>query len=119
MEAKAESFAEVYRGRHIQWAEKAAVPAGSRRADGTQWAGGTMTAVAGPDVEILIDSRPLHIMKRAGGSYLSLRVVPDTARSGPRRSRRAEVRPAVEVASAQNLSQEGQHRCTLARISAT
>lgn len=58
------SFDEVYRGRRIQGgpttpvrqavARKAAAPA------------------SGPGIEISIDGRPLHVMRRADGTYLSL-----------------------------------------------
>ncbi|MEN8651270.1 tyrosinase family oxidase copper chaperone [Streptomyces sp. 21So2-11] len=78
-EATSERSAEMYRGRHIQWTEKntvvgknAASTRSSGRAEGSGRPGGTMTAVDDPAVEVLIDGRPLHVMRRADGSYLSL-----------------------------------------------
>ncbi|HET6860463.1 MAG TPA: tyrosinase family oxidase copper chaperone [Streptomyces sp.] len=72
-EAKSERSTEMYRGRHIQWAERGAL-AGERvvTARGSGRPGDAMTAAADPDVEVLIDGRPLHVMRRADGSYLSL-----------------------------------------------
>lgn len=73
-----ERFAEMYQGRHIQGSATVMVPArgGSRDED---TAGDTPTAVrpAGgarlvPSVEVRIDGRPLHVMRRADGTYLSL-----------------------------------------------
>ncbi|MET7618281.1 tyrosinase family oxidase copper chaperone [Streptomyces sp. NPDC005408] len=59
-----ERFTEMYRGRHIQGTAAFMVPAGG----GT----GRAAAVALPSVEVRIDGRPLHVMRRADGSYLSL-----------------------------------------------
>ncbi|MEV5686255.1 tyrosinase family oxidase copper chaperone [Streptomyces sp. NPDC052164] len=58
-----ERFAEMYRGRDIRGTTTApapagAVPAGNARASATH-------------IEVLIDGRPLHIMRRADGTYLS------------------------------------------------
>ncbi|WP_256096929.1 tyrosinase cofactor [Streptomyces agglomeratus] len=72
-ERLAERFAETYRGRHIQGTVRGALPAGaagrSRRAGSF---GDAMTVAAVRDVEVRIDGRPLHVMRRADGSYLSL-----------------------------------------------
>ncbi|MGW0550858.1 tyrosinase family oxidase copper chaperone [Streptomyces altiplanensis] len=69
-----ERFTETYRGRHIQGT--AGGPAPVRRAGGTAHPGhtGDATAVVAlpDDVEVRIDGRPLHIMRRADGSYLSV-----------------------------------------------
>ncbi|GGZ18026.1 hypothetical protein GCM10010387_08040 [Streptomyces inusitatus] len=56
-----ERFAELYRGRHIEGTVTVMVPAGA--------AGGS--AGGAPGVEVRIDGRPLHVMRRADGSYLS------------------------------------------------
>ncbi|MFI6287033.1 tyrosinase family oxidase copper chaperone [Streptomyces sp. NPDC051018] len=61
-----ERFAEMYRGRHIQGTATVMVPAG-----GAYDPRGVRPAAA-PSVEVRIDGRPLHIMRRADGSYLSL-----------------------------------------------
>ncbi|WP_328861605.1 tyrosinase family oxidase copper chaperone [Streptomyces sp. NBC_00306] len=60
-----ERFTEMYRGRRIEGAATYMVPAGS---------GGEVSAAAKglPSVEVRIDGRPLHVMRRADGSYLSL-----------------------------------------------
>ncbi|MBT2523974.1 tyrosinase [Streptomyces sp. ISL-99] len=77
-DAAQERFAETYRGRHIQATTRAALPAkracGSDRAgsDRAGAVGDAMTVTAVRDVEVRIDGRPLHIMRRADGSYLSL-----------------------------------------------
>ncbi|MFE5855734.1 tyrosinase family oxidase copper chaperone [Streptomyces sp. NPDC056500] len=60
-----ERFAEVYRGRHIEGTATVMVPVA---ADGRARA----VPVAVPSVEVRIDGRPLHVMRRADGSYLSL-----------------------------------------------
>ncbi|MEW2632340.1 tyrosinase family oxidase copper chaperone [Streptomyces sp. NPDC048389] len=95
-----ERFAEMYRGRHIQGSATVMVPAdgGDREggttadtADTTGTAGGIGEGVADgtagdrvatvrpaggarlvPSVEVRIDGRPLHVMRRADGTYLSL-----------------------------------------------
>lgn len=74
-----ERFAETYRGRHIQGSATVMVPAGDedRHVDGEDAdrvrsgrpAGGARLV---PSVEVRIDGRPLHVMRRADGSYLSL-----------------------------------------------
>lgn len=56
-----ERFAEMYRGRHIQGTATVMVPAGGD--------GGPPPL---PSVEVRIDDRPLHVMRRSDGSYLSL-----------------------------------------------
>lgn len=61
-----ERFAETYRGRQIRGAATVMVPAG-----GQPRAGGAAAVAAVPDVEVRIDGRPLHVMRRADGSYLS------------------------------------------------
>jgi hypothetical protein len=69
-----ERFAETYRGRHIQGSATVMVPA--RGACGVAGPAGTGQAVRGaglaPSVEVRIDGRPLHVMRRADGTYLSL-----------------------------------------------
>ncbi|MCX4819055.1 tyrosinase cofactor [Streptomyces sp. NBC_01142] len=64
-----ERFTEMYRGRHIQGTATFAVPA-----SGADDRGGTRRAavVEMPSVEVRIDGRPLHVMRRADGSYLSV-----------------------------------------------
>ncbi|EFL13548.1 tyrosinase cofactor [Streptomyces sp. C] len=57
------SFDEVYRGRRIQGG-----PVGVRYAS----ARSASAPAPGPGIEISIDGRPLHVMRRADGSYLSL-----------------------------------------------
>ncbi|QIP84905.1 tyrosinase [Streptomyces sp. Tu 2975] len=74
-----ERFAETYQGRHIQGSATVMVPAGDedRYADGEaadrvrsgRPAGGAPSV---PSVEVRIDGRPLHVMRRADGTYLSL-----------------------------------------------
>ncbi|GAA1527702.1 tyrosinase cofactor [Streptomyces albidochromogenes] len=69
-ERYAERFAETYRGRHIQGTARGTRPA--RAAARRAGAGDAMTVAAVRDVEVRIDGRPLHVMRRADGSYLSL-----------------------------------------------
>lgn len=57
----AEEFAEMYRGREISGSVTVLVPAGE--------AGGA--GQGEPVTEIRIDGRPLHVMRRADGTYLS------------------------------------------------
>ncbi|MFJ3878924.1 tyrosinase family oxidase copper chaperone [Streptomyces sp. NPDC090077] len=57
------SFDEVYRGRRIQGGPVAVRYASAR---------GAAAPASGPGIEISIDGRPLHVMRRADGSYLSL-----------------------------------------------
>ncbi|MEV6395127.1 tyrosinase family oxidase copper chaperone [Streptomyces sp. NPDC051907] len=64
-----ERFAEMYRGRHIQGTATVMVPAGESPG---RRAARTASAAAVPSVEVRIDGRPLHVMRRADGSYLSL-----------------------------------------------
>ncbi|MFI1827273.1 tyrosinase family oxidase copper chaperone [Streptomyces sp. NPDC020412] len=59
-----ERFAETYRGRRIEGSATVLVPA--RRAAGTARA-----SAVEHTVEVRIDGRPLHVMRRADGSYLS------------------------------------------------
>lgn len=62
-----ERFAETYRGRHIQGT------AWRTGGSGRSGRSGRARAVpAVPSVEVLIDGRPLHVMRRADGSYLSV-----------------------------------------------
>ncbi|RSS80369.1 tyrosinase family oxidase copper chaperone [Streptomyces sp. WAC06614] len=58
------SFDEVYRGRRIQ--------GGPSQAVGYAAARSAAAPAAGPGVEITVDGRPLHVMRRADGTYLSL-----------------------------------------------
>ncbi|MFH9394970.1 tyrosinase family oxidase copper chaperone [Streptomyces sp. NPDC017556] len=60
----AEEFAEMYRGREIRATAAAVVPAGATDDD-------RVSIAAGPGAEIRIDGRPLHVMRRADGTYLS------------------------------------------------
>ncbi|ARI50903.1 tyrosinase family oxidase copper chaperone [Streptomyces bacillaris] len=60
--AGTEEFAEMYRGREIRGGVSALVPAAGP-------GGGTHHAE--PVAEIRIDGRPLHVMRRADGTYLS------------------------------------------------
>ncbi|ALC21183.1 tyrosinase family oxidase copper chaperone [Streptomyces pristinaespiralis] len=74
-----ERFAETYQGRHIQGSATVMVPAGEegRHRNGEDAdrvrsgppAGGARPV---PSVEVRIDGRPLHVMRRADGTYLSL-----------------------------------------------
>ncbi|MEI7031155.1 tyrosinase family oxidase copper chaperone [Streptomyces pratensis] len=61
-------FAEMYRGREIRGtqtpAAPAVVPAGAPDGD-------RAAVSAGPAAEVRIDGRPLHVMRRADGTYLS------------------------------------------------
>ncbi|MGW7195146.1 tyrosinase family oxidase copper chaperone [Streptomyces chryseus] len=68
-ERYAERFAETYRGRHIQGTARGTRPARAARRAAV---GDAMTVAAVRDVEVRIDGRPLHVMRRADGSYLSL-----------------------------------------------
>ncbi|MEW2069451.1 tyrosinase family oxidase copper chaperone [Streptomyces sp. NPDC007346] len=58
-----EEFAEMYRGREIRGSVTVLVPAGGP--------GGAGAPEAEPAIEIRIDGRPLHVMRRADGTYLS------------------------------------------------
>lgn len=60
----AEEFAEMYRGREIRGTATAVVPAGAPDGD-------RVAVAAEPVTEIRIDGRPLHVMRRADGTYLS------------------------------------------------
>ncbi|MCM2389196.1 tyrosinase cofactor [Streptomyces albipurpureus] len=60
-----ERFAEMYRGRRIEGSATVLVPVRGPRTR-------PAVAVALPSVEVRIDGRPLHVMRRADGSYLSL-----------------------------------------------
>ncbi|MFE4383157.1 tyrosinase family oxidase copper chaperone [Streptomyces cyaneofuscatus] len=62
--AGAEEFAEMYRGREIRGSVTVLVPAGEA-------GGGAGTHDTEPVTEIRIDGRPLHVMRRADGTYLS------------------------------------------------
>ncbi|WP_432124420.1 tyrosinase family oxidase copper chaperone [Streptomyces sp. C10-9-1] len=63
-----EDFAETYRGRHIQGSATVMVPAGAPA--GTDAEARARAGV--PSVEVRIDGRPLQVMRRADGSYLSM-----------------------------------------------
>ncbi|MET9515883.1 tyrosinase family oxidase copper chaperone [Streptomyces sp. NPDC002994] len=65
-----ERFAETYRGRYIQGTARVTMPA--RAAGRVRAVGDAMTVAAVRDAEVRIDGRPLHVMRRADGSYLSL-----------------------------------------------
>ncbi|NEA16407.1 tyrosinase family oxidase copper chaperone, partial [Streptomyces halstedii] len=59
-----ERFSETYRGRHIRGTAPAVVPAGGHP--------GAAAAVSTATVaDVTVDGRPLHVMRRADGSYLS------------------------------------------------
>ncbi|MGW1219517.1 tyrosinase family oxidase copper chaperone [Streptomyces californicus] len=60
----AEEFAEMYRGREIRGTATTVVPAGATDDD-------RVTVTVEPFTEIRIDGRPLHVMRRADGTYLS------------------------------------------------
>ncbi|MFF1271457.1 tyrosinase family oxidase copper chaperone [Streptomyces anulatus] len=59
-----EEFAEMYRGREIRGTATVVVSAGARDDD-------RVMVAAEPGSEIRIDGRPLHVMRRADGTYLS------------------------------------------------
>ncbi|MEV3896312.1 tyrosinase family oxidase copper chaperone [Streptomyces anulatus] len=59
-----EEFAEMYRGREIRGTAPLVVPAGAPDDD-------RVRVAAEPGSEIRIDGRPLHVMRRADGTYLS------------------------------------------------
>ncbi|MFI7325222.1 tyrosinase family oxidase copper chaperone [Streptomyces rubiginosohelvolus] len=61
--ATSEEFAEMYRGREIR-GTASVVPAGAP-------ADNRVAVAAEPVTEIRIDGRPLHVMRRADGTYLS------------------------------------------------
>ncbi|EFE79291.1 tyrosinase [Streptomyces sp. CS149] len=62
--ATTEEFAEMYRGREIRGTATVVVPAGAPADD-------RVAVAAEPVTEIRIDGRPLHVMRRADGTYLS------------------------------------------------
>ncbi|MFJ6513160.1 tyrosinase family oxidase copper chaperone [Streptomyces sp. NPDC091406] len=62
--ATAEEFAEMYRGREIRGTATVVVPAGAPDDD-------RVAVAPEPVTEIRIDGRPLHVMRRADGTYLS------------------------------------------------
>ncbi|WP_069741725.1 tyrosinase family oxidase copper chaperone [Streptomyces sp. EN23] len=62
--ATTEEFAEMYRGREIRGTATVVVPAGAPADD-------RVAVAAEPATEIRIDGRPLHVMRRADGTYLS------------------------------------------------
>ncbi|MBV7242640.1 tyrosinase cofactor [Streptomyces sp. MW-W600-10] len=59
-----EEFAEMYRGREIRGTATVVVPAGVPDDD-------RVAVAVEPVTEIRIDGRPLHVMRRADGTYLS------------------------------------------------
>lgn len=65
-----ERFAEMYQGRHIQGSATVMVPARAEDAAGDAHPAGGARLV--PSVEVRIDGRPLHVMRRADGTSLSL-----------------------------------------------
>lgn len=66
-EAAGRAFEEMYRGRRIVLAGGAAPGAGGPRRPGTLSPASAVTSA----FDIRIDGRPLHVMRRADGSYLS------------------------------------------------
>ncbi|MFJ8447947.1 tyrosinase family oxidase copper chaperone [[Kitasatospora] papulosa] len=58
-----ERFSELYKGREIRGTATAVVPAGAQAHVGT--------SLAAPAVDVSVDGRTLHVMRRADGSYLS------------------------------------------------
>ncbi|MDF6022821.1 tyrosinase family oxidase copper chaperone [Streptomyces sp. JH34] len=58
-----ERFSELYKGREIRGTATAVVPAGAQPHAGA--------AFAAPAVDVSVDGRTLHVMRRADGSYLS------------------------------------------------
>lgn len=74
-----ERFAETYQGRHIQGSATVMVPADDEgpyvdgdAADPVRSGRPARRARPAPSVEVRIDGRPLHVMRRADGTYLSL-----------------------------------------------
>ncbi|MER7048776.1 tyrosinase family oxidase copper chaperone [Streptomyces jumonjinensis] len=63
--AEPERFTEMYRGRHIQGSATALVPVAAR-------GGGRPGPGAVPGAEVRIDGRPLEVMRRSDGGYLSV-----------------------------------------------
>ncbi|MEU0128068.1 tyrosinase family oxidase copper chaperone [Streptomyces sp. NPDC006289] len=61
-----ERFSELYKGRDIRGTVTAVVPAGAQ-----PHAAAPGTVLAAPEADVRIDGRPLHVMRRADGSYLS------------------------------------------------
>lgn len=64
-----ERFAEMYRGRDIRGTASVMVPAGGP--GGAVRAAGVGAAGAVAHIEVHVDGRPLHIMRRTDGSYVS------------------------------------------------
>ncbi|WP_069173855.1 tyrosinase family oxidase copper chaperone [Streptomyces griseus] len=62
-----ERFSEVYRGRDIRGTAGAVVAAA-----GAPHPGEAGAVAAAPGIDVRIDGRPLHVMRRADGSYLSV-----------------------------------------------
>ncbi|MEW2060662.1 tyrosinase family oxidase copper chaperone [Streptomyces sp. NPDC007002] len=62
--ATTEEFTEMYRGREIRGTATAVLPAEAPGGD-------RIAGAAEPVAEIRIDGRPLHVMRRADGTYLS------------------------------------------------
>ncbi|MFJ2027065.1 tyrosinase family oxidase copper chaperone [Streptomyces sp. NPDC087897] len=60
----AEEFAEMYRGREIRGTATSVVPAGATEDD-------RVSVAVEPVTEIRIDGMPLHVMRRADGTYVS------------------------------------------------
>ncbi|WP_203184389.1 tyrosinase family oxidase copper chaperone [Streptomyces pratensis] len=58
-----ERFSELYKGREIRGTAVTVVPAGAQSYAGE--------AAAAPGIDVSIDGRALHVMRRADGSYLS------------------------------------------------
>ncbi|MEF9908879.1 tyrosinase family oxidase copper chaperone [Streptomyces sp. P5-A9] len=79
-----ERFSELYKGREIRGTVATTVPAGAQPYAGAQpddgkqphagaqpYAGEAGAAAAVTGTEVSVDGRPLHVMRRADGSYLS------------------------------------------------
>ncbi|MBM7439525.1 tyrosinase family oxidase copper chaperone [Streptomyces sp. HB132] len=61
-----ERFSELYKGREIKGTATSVVAAGARPDAGEAGA-----VAAAPGIDVRVDGRPLHVMERADGSYLS------------------------------------------------
>ncbi|MGW0787857.1 tyrosinase family oxidase copper chaperone [Streptomyces sp. NPDC002911] len=61
-----ERFSELYKGREIRGTVTAVVAAGAQ-----SYAGEAGAVAAAPGIDVRVDGRALHVMRRADGSYLS------------------------------------------------
>lgn len=96
-----EQFAEMYRGREIRGTATVIVPAGGPQAP----AGDRAALPAEPVTEIRIDGRPLHVMRRADGTYLS-----DVTHYESFPTLRETARAAVDELGAARLAPPAAHR---------